>query len=75
MSMTKAKSVLPGLFSVFLFCGSCVPDSIDAEGTLIIGDFDSRTFGEWTMEGTALGGGPSGDKGTHSMLGFLGELG
>lgn len=44
-----------------------------AHNSEVLKTFDAKSFGEWTVEGTAFVDGPSGGEGSHHMVGFLGN--
>lgn len=44
-----------------------------AQHSKVLETFDAKSFGEWIVEGTAFGDGPSGGEGSHRRVGFLGN--
>ena len=67
MRQLPVKKILAGVL-----CAVCV--SLNAQD-ILINDFESSTYGAWTMTGTAFGSGPAAGtlSGQNSVTGYLGN--
>jgi fructan beta-fructosidase len=64
----KIKLLFPLLF--FITVSICAQTDTK---TIVIGNFNSSSFGNWKVEGNAFGNAPSGIDETHRMVGFVGS--
>jgi len=63
-------TILFGIISFLMAAGACTDKN---NKSLTIATFDGDSYGDWEMKGEAFPSSPSGEEGTHQMIGYQGK--